>query len=93
MYDTLSAQVAVRPECSGELDAVMQQFQNAGFTTAAPFAGSFSIGGPRSLFESYFGTAVPAGTSVVPLHALPGELREKVAAVVFSAIDFGPVSY
>lgn len=91
--DVVSAQVTLVPACAADLPAIMDGFAREGFTTAAPFAGNFSITAPRMVFERVFQTPMRSDLTELPLHALPYGLREKVAAVVFTTADFGPGSY
>jgi hypothetical protein len=76
-----------------------QRFRLAGFAVGEVGGISFSISGPRTLFEEFFstplevdergavsgaGSAAPAGGFELPLDPLPRELVGLVVAVVFS---------
>ncbi len=74
-----------------------QRFTSAGFEVHAPFTGKFSIGGKRSLFESYFGEKLvvddsqlirdvktSSGSYELPLDRLPDDLKGLVASVAFT---------
>jgi hypothetical protein len=75
---------------------VKSRFTSAGFEVHAPFTGRFSIGGRRSLFESYFGQKVNVddldlvrkvttedGSYDLPLDVLPDELKGLVKSIAF----------
>lgn len=75
---------------------VKSRFTSAGFEVHAPFTGKFSIGGRRSLFESYFGRKVIVDDSDLlrkvvtedggydlPLDVLPEELKGLVQSISF----------
>ena len=76
---------------------VKSRFTSAGFEVHAPFTGKFSIGGRRSLFESYFGQKVVVDDSELirkvtneeggyelPLDVLPDELKGLVESITFA---------
>ena len=76
---------------------VKSRFTTAGFEVHAPFTGKFSIGGKRSLFESYFGRKVIIDDSELirkvstedggydlPLDVLPDELKPLVKSIAFT---------
>ena len=76
---------------------VKSRFTSAGFEVHAPFTGSFSIGGRRSLFESYFGKSVNVddrqlirkvttedGGYDLPLDVLPDELKGLIKSICFT---------
>jgi hypothetical protein len=103
----LSAQVVLVDAASQDAD-LKNAFRSAGFSVGTQFAGSFSIAGPRELFERYFGVrlahpdgqdssgAAPQGQAELqlPLTALPQPLRQKIKAVLFTkAPDFGPGNF
>jgi hypothetical protein len=75
---------------------VKSRFTSAGFEVHAPFTGMFSIGGRRSLFESFFGEPIvvddsqlirkvttAAGTLELPIEKLPEELHGLVKSIAF----------
>ena len=75
---------------------VKSRFTSAGFEVHAPFTARFSIGGRRSLFESYFGRKVNVDDSdlirrvttedggyELPLDVLPDELKGLVKSIAF----------
>ncbi len=78
-------------------------FTSAGLEVHAPFATSFSVGGPPSRFESVFGEKIVVdeallgsittgqGGRELPLDGLPDEIRELVESVAFlPPPDFTP---
>ena len=73
------------------------RFTSAGFEVHAPFTGKFSIGGRRSLFESFFGeklvvddsqlirnVTTASGSYDLPLDNLPDELKGLVESITFT---------
>jgi hypothetical protein len=97
--DSLSAQLALTPAGAAEPEPVLETMKRAGFAVEKPFAGSFSITAPRATFEQFFGVTLEGGAlrdasgalcHEFPLHMLPEEVRQHVAAVVFTRTDFGP---
>lgn len=76
------------------VEAARAYFRWAGYSVTVAAGISFSITGPRSLFERTFGGLPPApGGLELPLDPLPEELRPLVQAVAFTPPpDFGPTS-
>ncbi len=73
------------------------RFTSAGFEVHAPFTGKFSIGGKRSLFESFFGeelivddtqlirnVTTASGSYDLPLERLPDDLKGLVESISFT---------
>lgn len=95
--EPLSAEVVLREHA--DPSALRQWFDGRGFTTGEPAGISFSVTGPRSLFERTFDVDLDEnrpGLDVLelPLPELPAGLAETVAAVTFAPPpDFGPTSY
>lgn len=97
--EPLSAEVVLRD--SAGASALRQWFVRRGFTTSAPAGISFSVTGPRSLFEDTFhvqfdeaGNRPGHEVLELTLPELPDELADAVDAVTFSEPpDFGPTSY
>jgi hypothetical protein len=81
--------------------AARRWFAQLGFTTGDLHGTSFTISGPRALFDRTFGTRlgaegqVPgADVLVLPPLELPEQLRSVVECVTFSPPpDFGPPAY
>lgn len=74
------------------VEAAWKLFREAGFKVS-PYVGiSFSISGPSSLLESFFGTQLDKLKSYeLPLRALPKEMADKIEAVTFTPPPaFGP---
>ena len=74
------------------VEAAQKQFREAGFKVG-PYVGiSFSISGPPSLFESFFGVHLDKLKSYeLPLRALPKKVADMLEAVTFTPPpDFGP---
>jgi hypothetical protein len=105
-----SAQVVAAPEAAPEvLGAARSFFHDRGFAVSEPFAGSFSISGPASLFEATFGVPLrretrdglerlcvegPSGPSdQLPRQQLPREWADAVQVVFSPPPAFGPTSY
>ncbi|MCA1692046.1 MAG: hypothetical protein ABR540_21205 [Acidimicrobiales bacterium] len=72
------------------------RFTSAGFEVHAPFTGMFSIGGKRSLFESFFGETIKvddsqlirtittaSGSYDLPIEKLPEDLQGLVRSIAF----------
>lgn len=73
---------------AGDFERAMDWFGAAGFVVDSPGPISFSIGGDRDRFETWFGD-IDSGS--FDLHLLPEEIRRCLAAVEFmDAPDFGP---
>lgn len=77
---------------SGAFAAVQTELAAAGFTVHQPVGISFSIEGPASIFQRYFGVTPvksanggwsAAGQAELPLDGLPDSERALVRAVVF----------
>jgi hypothetical protein len=96
-----SAQVVLRPTTSAVSKAVMDAFGQAGFAVGDLVANNFSITAPAATFGSFFRvqqetlSGIRSSQSVsareLPLEALPMQIRDKIAHVVFSRpLDFGP---
>ena len=93
--EPLSAEVVLRDVAGAS--AVRQWFTGRGFTTSAPAGVSFSVTGPRSLFERTFHVEFDEdnqpGRDVLELPP-PATIPDAVDVVTFSAPpDFGPASY
>lgn len=94
--EPLSAEVVLRDIAGAS--ALRQWFASRGFTTSAPAGISFSVTGPRSLFEETFHVEFDEagnrpGHEVLEL-PLPDDLAGEVDAVTFAEPpDFGPTSY
>jgi len=74
------------------VEAARKLFREAGFQVG-PYVGiSFSISGPPSLFESFFGTRLDKLKSYeLPLRVLPKEVADRIEAVTFTPPPaFGP---
>jgi hypothetical protein len=79
-------------------------FRRAGFQVTAAYGPSFSLVGPRELFERTFGTRLELhesrgvrtaeGHLELPLEPISADVRQWVEAVTFTAPpDFGPTEY
>jgi hypothetical protein len=100
----VSAVVTLRPDShAGMVAQAKSHFTSAGLEVHAPFATSFSVGGPASRFESVFGEKIvvddtllgavttEGGGLELPLDSLPEEIREMVESVAFlPPPDFTP---
>ena len=99
----LSAQVVAR--FSADAQAVMEEFQRAGFEVGPLFANSFSISAVANRFESYFNATFDSSSDEgiivktnegavradVPLESVSQTVRDKIQEIVFSKPpDFGP---
>ena len=74
------------------VEAARKLFRESGFQLG-PYVGiSFSILGPPSLFETFFGTRLEKLQDYeLPLNALPREMAALIEAVTFTPPpDFGP---
>lgn len=104
----LTAQVVLKADSTTQPEEVLREFAQAGFTTGAFFANTFSITADAKKFEEYFGvkllstpqsgvevmTEGESGSSNLPLTKLPATLSQQVEAVLFTTPpDFGPGSY
>jgi hypothetical protein len=89
-----------------DVEAAQAFFRKAGFEVTDVYAISFSITGPRTVFEATFGEAIaPEGTGPATIATAPGRLglrldrlpepvTRAVAAVTFSPPPaFGPTRY
>ncbi len=97
------AEISV-PEGGDLTTRVKGYFTNAAFEVHAPLRRSFSIGGPRSRFESFFGKTLvidenSLGTPVttedggreLPTEDLPAEVRDAVDSILLpEPPDFPP---
>jgi len=102
----VSAVVTLRPDChAGMVAKAKSHLTTAGLEVHAPFATSFSVGGPSSRFEDVFGVKIivddsllgsvtaEGGSLDLPLDRLPEEIRELVESVAFlPPPDFTPGS-
>lgn len=102
----VSAVVTLRPDSHAGLVAkAKSHFTSAGLEVHAPFATSFSVGGPVSRFEDVFGEKIvvdeallgsvttEGGARELPLERLPEEMRELVESVAFlPPPDFTPAT-
>jgi hypothetical protein len=91
----LSAQVVLKPTSAAAAQPVMDAFRQAGFAVGDRVANNFSITAPVATFENYFRVqleaALRSAAHELPLDALPRQIRNEIARVLFSApIDFGP---
>ncbi len=100
----VSAVVTLRPDShAGKVAKAKSHFTTAGLEVHAPFATTFSVGGPPSRFEDVFGAKIKVDESLLgsvtteeggfdlPLDALPEEIRELVESVAFlPPPDFTP---
>jgi hypothetical protein len=102
---TVETVAEFQPE-PGELAATQRFFRSAGFDLGEPVGISFSISGPRSLFETAFGERLSAkrergvvrsvrtagGGLELPLRRLPAGVSQAVQAVAFPPPpEFGSV--
>jgi len=103
---SFSAQVVVKPQFQAASESVRAQFEGAGFTVGPLIGVSFSIAGPKDLFERYFKTqldfvrqpdAVRSASSedqMFPLDPLPEETKQAIQAVLVTRPpDFGPTTF
>lgn len=100
----VSAVVTLRPDChAGNVAKAKSHFTSAGLEVHAPFATSFSVGGPPSRFQDVFGAPIKVDESLLgsvtteeggfdlPLDGLPEEIRDLVESVAFlPPPDFTP---
>jgi hypothetical protein len=92
----VSAQVVIKADKSAGYAAAREEFMRAGFTVGPLVGVSFSIAGPRDLFERYFDVRIsrPGERDSLPVDRLPAKLREAVKSILFTRPpDFGPTSY
>lgn len=92
------------PEGGGRTTRVKGYFTNAAFEVHAPLGSIFSIGAPRSRFESFFGQALVIdegtlgspvttedGGRELPTEKLPTEVRDAVESILLpEPPDFPP---
>jgi hypothetical protein len=109
VQDQVSALVLLRPaerslpdpEAASRAEAF---FRGAGFEVTGSVGPSFSIVGPRNLFERAFGTRLEdhpkgglrtaEGELELPLERVPADLVDSIQAVTFTPPpDFGPTEY
>lgn len=102
----VSAVVTLRPDChAGMVAKAKSHLTTAGLEVHAPFATSFSVGGPSSRFEDVFGAKIVVDESLLgavttegggldlPLDRLPEDIRELVESIAFlPPPDFVPGS-
>ena len=99
--DPVSAQVSLSAAGAADPQPVIEALQSAGFTTGRPFANNFSITATRRSFVDFFDVEIDvssSGTRVrnrsgeaayeLPLSAMPPEIRDKIASIVFTRRDF-----
>lgn len=100
----VSAVVTLRSDCHlGMVAKAKSHFTTAGLEVHAPFATSFSIGGPASRFEDVFGTKIviddsllgsvttEGGSLELPVDSQPEEIRDMLESVAFlPPPDFTP---
>ncbi|GAB3897988.1 hypothetical protein ACFQ1S_29720 [Kibdelosporangium lantanae] len=73
-----------------KVEPIRRWFRDQGFDTGELTGISFTVTGPRSLFEQVLGP----GDQELPLTNLPTEITEAIEAVTFSPPpDFGPPAY
>lgn len=87
-----AATLAANQPPNETVETVQKLFSEAGFKLG-PYVGiSFSISGPRSLFEKFFGTRLDKVQGYeLPLDSLPKKVAALIQAVTFTPPpDFGP---
>lgn len=103
--DVVSAQVILKPESLSAAASATETFRHAGFEVGNFLGNSFSITGPKAVFERQFKIRLPGephrssgqvqsakqSQSDLPVQALPAPLRDKVQAVVFTT-NYEPFS-
>jgi hypothetical protein len=95
----LSAQVVLQPGPTTVSTRVRDELSRAGFDIGPLVGGSFSISGPRQLFDRYFGLTLegvrsPAVPEALPLERLPADVKGAVRSILFTRPpDFGPTNW
>jgi hypothetical protein len=95
--DRLSAEVQLKTQGVAELATVRDQLTKEGFTINVVGPVSFSIEGPRSLFQKYFSKLDTGGHERLPLDSdeplrldkLPEPTKQLVSRIVFTRPAFG----
>ena len=74
------------------VEAARRVFRDAGFDLGSYVGTSFSISGPATLFERYFGIRLKDLKSYeLPLDSVPKDVADVIQAVTFTPPpDFGP---
>ena len=91
--DMFSAEIQLKKPGNTGYETVRDVLTREGFTVGPKGPASFSISGPRTLFEKFFGPLDLARDNMLSPAKLPEPARELVLRIVFTKLDFGPTSF